>query len=356
MSEPEPNPPHVEPEPLAGPRLAWSKHPELARWSRRLGVLTTLAAVAFLGLRLHGELVTLLSARGADRVAQLGVGGLDATIPKLIAASVACLASFSLAVLNWSNLLPAPERITLPRLGVIYGYTLVTKYLPGGVFQYLFGVRVAERLGLRKSTMVQLFLRDSLLAIPTGVALAALSLLGPARAWGTRALDQHGPRWIISLLVFAALLGSLFVLGSRFAVFAKLRAAGRNLLDLSPRVLGAAVLLNALHFFAHGVAARQLAELWAPEPLAPLPSSFSLSCGFALAWLVGLLVPGAPSGLGVREVLLTSLFASSLGEARAILSFVSLRVVSCACELLFFAPAPWLERRYRVLQKPLDKP
>jgi hypothetical protein len=63
-------------------------------------------------------------------------------------------------------------------------------------------------------------------------------------------------------------------------------------------------------------------------------------CGaYVLAWLAGLLTPGAPAGLGVRELVLFFLLKGFVPESDMVLSVLLGRVVTVAGDLVFFVLA-----------------
>ena len=56
--------------------------------------------------------------------------------------------------------------------------------------------------------------------------------------------------------------------------------------------------------------------------------------GFALAWTVGLVVPGAPGGLGVFEAVLLLRLAFAVPEAPLLAVVISYRLVSTLADLI----------------------
>jgi hypothetical protein len=56
--------------------------------------------------------------------------------------------------------------------------------------------------------------------------------------------------------------------------------------------------------------------------------------GIALAWLVGYLTPGSPSGLGIREIVLMGIYAPEMGLGMAGATAVILRLLGFASELV----------------------
>ena len=66
----------------------------------------------------------------------------------------------------------------------------------------------------------------------------------------------------------------------------------------------------------------------------PTPLSLFLLAAYTFAWLVGFVVPFAPSGLGVREATLIALLAPELGVAPATALTVGLRLANVAGDFL----------------------
>ena len=58
--------------------------------------------------------------------------------------------------------------------------------------------------------------------------------------------------------------------------------------------------------------------------------------GYTLAWVTGYLVPGAPGGLGVREVVLLLVFSPRYGEATVIAAAVILRTITVIGDVITF--------------------
>ncbi|MCY1274563.1 hypothetical protein D9M68_261210 [compost metagenome] len=67
---------------------------------------------------------------------------------------------------------------------------------------------------------------------------------------------------------------------------------------------------------------------------------------FVIAWLVGLVTPGAPAGVGVRELVLLLLLGNSVAEADLILAVLLGRIVTVVGDLLFFASVFFLKKQW----------
>jgi len=65
----------------------------------------------------------------------------------------------------------------------------------------------------------------------------------------------------------------------------------------------------------------------------------ALCAGYMMAWLAGLVTPGAPAGVGVRELVLLFFLKGIVNESDLLLAVVLGRVVTVAGDSLFFAYA-----------------
>jgi uncharacterized membrane protein YbhN (UPF0104 family) len=211
------------------------------------------------------------------------------------------------------------------------------KYLPGGVWHLLARVRALQAPASPESPLQEPPLRtpQALVAVlldPLLAAVAALALV-PFGGW------QAG----LALLCLLPLL------------------------VLLPRWLNP-LMLRLEQQRARQLAERGLLEIAAEEPPPPLPGypwppllaelmfvllrfagfaccvqAFDLSfaigwggwlAGFALAWTAGLVVPGAPGGLGVFEAVLLVRLAAVVPEAPLLAVVISYRLVSTLADLL----------------------
>jgi hypothetical protein len=84
-------------------------------------------------------------------------------------------------------------------------------------------------------------------------------------------------------------------------------------------------------------------------PSTDIYSVFSTFCSaYIIAWLAGLVTPGAPAGVGVRELVLLFLLGGQVAEADLLLAVILGRTVTVVGDLMFFcaAYAMKIEGRY----------
>lgn len=81
------------------------------------------------------------------------------------------------------------------------------------------------------------------------------------------------------------------------------------------------------------------------------PDTLIASCGaYVIAWLAGLITPGAPAGIGVREVVLYGLLHTVISQADLLMVIALGRLVTVGGDLLFFGAAliiPFFRLRMR---------
>lgn len=195
-----------------------------------------------------------------------------------------------------------------------YATSLLAKYVPGNIFQFLGRHAIGLAAGLNNATLGKSTVLE--LALIAAVGSLFCPMILPI-IWPT--VDAA------SALIFCAALLSLgvVVLGNRF---------GKQLVT--------AALLHILFLVTSGiifVEALNIAE--APTDIAK--STVVAGC-YVLAWLAGLLTPGAPAGLGVREAVLVFLLSGLSPEPVILLAVVIGRAITVLGDLMFFLAGLWL--------------
>lgn len=213
----------------------------------------------------------------------------------------------------------AERQVLIPQIG---------KYLPGNFAHYLARAAMTASAGVPPATIgialaaeVAATVAGGMLAIVVAFALAP-ELTTSIRDALPAAPDFTSP---VILVVILALL-----------LCAALAHRALRLLKHMPRVrpagLLAAVALYGISFLLLGLSMRLIANSLSP---AEVPLSLSVAL-FAAAWISGLVTPGAPGGLGVRESVLTLGLAPILGGATALAAALLHRGVSVLGDVISF--------------------
>ena len=305
--------------------------PDVARSSgmrtvlRIAGFVLAVLSFAFLGFRLLSELEQLppLAWTGIATGAMLAAIGLV----------VAIEAVHSLA---WRTLARAIDpRVTWRESFALCGRSQIAKYLPGNVFHYVQRVVLAREDGIGAVEASGLAVVDAVLLAVTGVVVGL-----PALRHG---LQLAAPFAFLTspiagfVVVTAVLVGGGLLL-ARPEVRARIRQLARV---VAPRRLVGAVLLDTVPFVMAGVTVHLVLHGFWPG-VAQL-GWLDFIPGFALAFVVGFATPGAPGGVGVREMVLYLLYAPALGGGLAAALFLLLRVAYILGDTATFVAASWIQ-------------
>ena len=287
----------------------------LRRYLHGLGSFLALGGLVFVGFRLQGY-------------------SSDLDFERITIATVCCIAVLA-CIYGFANILHALAwRHILLHLGApvphlwsvkVYGISQLAKYLPGNVFQFAGRQSLGMADGIASGKLLKSTAWEIGLLVCAGSSFAvlgmpfflhALSAQTGIFLWlGTVVLTCFGLRKIIGPPVSAA-----FFLQTLFLVV----SAGTFVLLLFA--------IEGTNVF--------LLEFWP-----------SLGGAYILAWLVGLLTPGAPAGVGVREAVLLFMLRGCLPESDLLLAIILARVVTVFGDLIFFFSAFFLIRNQTLLAK-----
>lgn len=233
---------------------------------------------------------------------------------------------------------------------VVYLKTNIAKYLPGNVWHFYGRVRALQATGSSTGAAIVGVVLEPVLMAAAALGLAAISFSI------TVAND-----WRLLVPCVAALVAMLVAIHPRFLNpvlrklgIAKAKAQGLTVITSTLRLqfypwrslLGELgfVVLRGMGFMVTVVALQALE----PSQFFPVLGAFSV------AWLLGLLVPGAPGGVGVFEAVAIALLGSQIPSGLLISSVALYRLISTLAEALG-AGLIWLEERITDFMTPVHK-
>ncbi len=201
----------------------------------------------------------------------------------------------------------------------------IGKYLPGNVAHY-FG-----RAALAKQHKVSFTQSGLSTIVEFGAALSAALLV----AFTATLLDHSiwvgapiisilpaGMFWPLVILALATVTGA--------AIFAFRRSPEiRELLSIAFWIAPIGWLI--ISFLLAGFSFYALAVAFSGAWSIPIIPAIAI---YAIAWAAGFLIPGAPAGLGVREVILLALLTPIIGVAAAVLLSLFHRLLSAMVDLI----------------------
>jgi hypothetical protein len=214
--------------------------------------------------------------------------------------------------------------------------TQIAKYLPGNVGHHV------GRVGLAKTRLHVPSTIASISIMQEGAMLTLAALLAGFAGYGLRpALQLPGITAGVDsriLLLFALVvgLGSLTAINALRTRHAGSKAAWTWMFHATPSwaAVRASLPPYLLVYLVNGIAVSAVAS-------ASLQIHFQdailLTSAYALAWVVGFLVPGAPGGLGVRETALVMLLGNAYSAPMILTISLSSRVATILADAIIFA-------------------
>ena len=210
---------------------------------------------------------------------------------------------------------------------LVYLLTIIAKYIPGNVFQYATRHILTKKLGLSHRAIALAAVAElailsasavllSILVIAFGVGAPNFASLMPWEGWDRWVT----PIWMIAITVA---IGGLSIAGAYFFLSGSVLKKCNQLLA----GYGLASMFFIISFVALWVVARLFIGAGEQSTISLLTYLFVANI---VAWLIGMLTPGAPGGLGVREVVFLALLAPLLGEPQALSIAVASRLITLA--------------------------
>lgn len=280
------------------------------KWFSILGILLVLFSFYYIGIQLWGYRETLASwTPTAGAIVAVG-----------FAIIIYALANYLLAA-AWIWLLRVCGEKTLSwrTLCGFYGKSQIAKYIPGNI-AHIAGRHTMGRLaGIAHSHLAMAALYEII-----GLISAALliTLVG-----GSSVLDQlTSISWPIFMLpiILLAYLASPGLL-HRFK---------SDITPVSPSLMLPPLFYYALFFLLSGAA---LAIIGIHTNSFTLQwDNLIILSAFAIAWSVGFLTPGAPSGIGIREAILMLLLSPITSEGNALILALLFRLVTIGGDIVFY--------------------
>jgi len=232
-------------------------------------------------------------------------------------------ANLFLAV-GWRKLLYYFQiRVSVKQAVRLFGLSQLAKYVPGNIFHLAGRQALAMASGLPAKPLAKSALWELGCFVFVGALFAPI--ISPL-------VFKLISTWLSLTLFFVGLLIVLVVIRKLFA------ATVRD-----------ALLYQCSFLMLSGVVFVALLYLVSPQSCEI--GLLSALCGaYIISWLAGFVTPGAPAGVGVRELVLLFLLQGLVSEADLLLTVVLGRIVTVVGDLLFFLTALLLRDAKAVLR------
>lgn len=213
----------------------------------------------------------------------------------------------------------------------VYAKANIGKYLPGNVMHYVERNLFANKMGISQKKLAVSTVMEVFSLVTVAVVIAVV--------FSFRQLEQAlshilGENYLeIVLCVLAA--GILVIAAAAFLFRKKLQVIlqGYRMVDFVKTflknmvwyavVLGTlGVIMVVLYCYMGGAFTMESAQL--------------IISGYIIAWVLGFIVPGAPGGIGVRELVITLLLSSVVGEGLVVTLSVTHRLITIVGDFMAY--------------------
>lgn len=259
--------------------------------------------------------------------------------PVLIFSILIYSASYIIIVLGWKKLVYGfGGYLTFKNSYIICGQSQIAKYIPGNIFHYVGRLLLGKKAGLPNSIIINSVFFEAIILIAVSGILALFSSI--ALGWQNFLIINTNRLLIISVIVLIFIL--VILLCIRFIPRFKSWLIKNNLLiDLKKIDLKSLLftiflvsVLYAAFFIILGLNLWFISNyLWSID----LNLILIFIGSYAISWAAGLITPGAPGGIGVREAVLIAILLPYLNEARALTLALVFRIITILGDGLFFA-------------------
>jgi len=206
-----------------------------------------------------------------------------------------------------------------------YGVSQLAKYVPGNIFHLAGRQAIGAGAGISHGVLAKSTIGELLI-----IALAACFFIILPLPYFVPAVSEF-ESCVLFLSLLALALYVMFVW------------------------LGASLTKAFVHYICFlalsGLIFVGIAFLILPDEMISFNNILPLLGAYVVAWLVGLVTPGAPAGVGVREVVLLFLLNGLIPESKLLLLVLLGRVVTVIGDLFFYIYAVSFARTWRVLKK-----
>jgi len=258
------------------------------------------------------------------------------TIPVLLCSTIFYMTIYPLAGMAWRQLLlkQGQDRPT-GELVEILCIAQLAKYVPGNFAQHASRAALAIKRGIPVKPYVATVVQETLLAVAASVIVGTLLLL-----FVSKDISGLGEYREVLLLMLAASLAGVFISCIDISNSTSHPIISR-LYRISGRLPGSAVTLRALAAYGFNYLMIGFGVWILALPLGLTENiDYSLAtAAFSLSWVLGLLTPGAPAGLGAREGMMTLILQGHGSSGQIVQLVLLVRVVSVLGDIASFVIA-----------------
>ncbi|XOU94206.1 MAG: lysylphosphatidylglycerol synthase domain-containing protein [Candidatus Kerfeldbacteria bacterium] len=217
---------------------------------------------------------------------------------------------------------------------ITYFKSVITRYLPGGIWVYFARTYLTGKLGFKKTQIIFLILIESLFVVATG-SISILLFQPPSDIY-----------IIIAILsIILTITGFVFIFSPSF--FIKIYKTFYNkilsIIPLNRQTIAKATSLYFILWILSGLFLYIIINAFTPLGVDNIPSLIGI---YAISWVVGFVVFFMPSGIGVRDVFLIILLSTIVSVPIATLVALIARIVFLIGEIICFFISLIIEKKH----------
>lgn len=293
-------------------------------------------AARYLGLTLSLAAIGYLIWLGFDARAEFSTQAVLHIVPELFFASVIYAVICVLIGAAWHLLLRIfePGVLSWQQSVCIYAISQVAKYLPTNTLHFIGRYAMGRAAGTSPQALV------SSTMIEQGLILCIAVLLGASAL--PSVLELIFDQLLSKFSIWPYVLIATIFLGLGFIARQKITAvySTRSL----PYLCSAAILIALFFLATSGLFLYIGKEFLLPNQ--HFPDFLWTTSVIALAWAIGMAVPGASAGIGLREFVIVSALDTNLPVEVLLLVVLGFRIMTVAGDVLVFIAGVLMRKQY----------
>ncbi|MGB8452469.1 MAG: hypothetical protein WCD89_09060 [Anaerocolumna sp.] len=239
------------------------------------------------------------------------------------------------------------KRLSCKTVSYVYCKSNIYKYVPGNVFQYVGRNEIAVNYSLKHADIILATGMDVLMTlISIGMLSIAFYYDGVLR-WFKQINLLKGP--IIFIFLIAVILLIILFRNKITGLIKVLKNFSKNENILQ---LFLCILLYMLIGFIYGIIYFIVIKTVLDNNIDN--SLFrTIIGGYLISWIAGYITPGAPGGIGIREVTISFVLSGVLDPELSMLGIIIYRLISIVGDLLAYAFTNLIQKNKNILNIPL---
>lgn len=243
-----------------------------------------------------------------------------------------------LNVTSWKMYLDAfsGQKNLYSEIAVIYLKSNIAKYLPGNVAHYVGRNVLGKKIGVKQSSILMATIFEVISLSFFNILFALVMSFQNTQNFISRLVVEQRMFGVSPILIMIVLI--ILVIG--IYVFIKYRKKIARF--LTKEVLLTSIKTMPIYILTIMVTALMLTLIF--WTILGMPMNYaSVASANSLSWLAGYIVPGAPGGIGIREVVLVWLLGAECLPELVILAAVLLRICVILGDSLSFLGAVFMD-------------